>query len=1140
MSEKILGARMINKHDTQVNWESVPDFVPYEGEIVVYDTDDNFAYPRFKIGDGITTIGELPFSVEVAAQPMLDSLTAADVKALAEENYYGLVFKEADTIISAKSLEGANINCITTIDLIQNGEGTASLTNIRPFQSYNNLKLYRNNENFFNFSGSVSGKANYTKGATTKISDSGILSISGSTNNTTSSITNYTYSKFDEILILPKGSYSLTHSKTGGQILTPPTSSSGAPTMWNDVEILKIVNQKTKTEYILSTSSDLINIEAEEEVNYFDVYAAFFAPYGQLVSFYSPTYIIKLKPIEISSPNGSLPYEHSNKGYYCEKILNEPVCGGSINWGKGQLIISHKVKICDGTELWSSPISGYYAIPLPEEAIYGTEAGCSHGRCGFTTDSSGNQFIGIGDVGSTYNTVDAWKTYVAEQYAAGTPVTFAYKTEKIEQFEPMQIPAINGNNYIWSNCGKTSGLFNVSPNTTDPTLSLEGVAADAASVGRAINKTNLPLSTNTEQSYLRSTWSIEESEDYPLGNQAVALGKDSCALGDYSFAEGLYTVALGEAAHAEGSSFSTTPAPPAKIKISGAKNALTYTYELVSGALTSGHYIVYKRDVGQIVSFTTNTVTLNKTLSFSEPIENQIAFVGSWGALGANSHAGGIGSLTAAQLAFAHGQGVRALGDSSFAIGQGTLATQTTSFAQGMGSQSTGVAAVAFGQGTNASNTAAFAMGSGTMASGMNSVAFGSGARALGTHSFVMGDNGTVAYSANSTAIGNNVEAFGGGSTAIGVNSKALGFRSFAIGSSVATGAFSMALGQSSSDPVSVTITGPANTTVYTLNTSLNSNYIGGYLVASSMSYSKITAISGTSVTVESTLSSTVLNSSKGWVIKTGALGTNSIITGYNATAKGPHSFAGGSGTTASGVAAFAYGSGATASGNDSFSFGAGTTAKGHQSVAFGGSTTAEGMGSFALGGGTKAIGQYSAAFGGGTTAKGDYSLALGGGATANGSYSFAFGTGAQANGMFSLAFGGGNTVFANGLASIAIGNGVTANGESQTVLGTLNIVDTLQANSSKGNYLYILGNGSGAIRSNAHTIDWNGNAWFQGSVYVGGTSQTNGAEKLLTQSDLAAILPVPTAADAGKILRVNSEGKYELVVLSNAEEATF
>ena len=38
----------------------------------------------------------------------------------------------------------------------------------------------------------------------------------------------------------------------------------------------------------------------------------------------------------------------------------------------------------------------------------------------------------------------------------------------------------------------------------------------------------------------------------------------------------------------------------------------------------------------------------------------------------------------------------------------------------------------------------------------------------------------------------------------------------------------------------------------------------------------------------------------------------------------------------------------------------------------------------------------------------------------------------------------------------------------------------------------------------------------------------------------ISAVLPTPSTADAGKILRVNSEGKYELVSLPNAEEATF
>lgn len=52
--------------------------------------------------------------------------------------------------------------------------------------------------------------------------------------------------------------------------------------------------------------------------------------------------------------------------------------------------------------------------------------------------------------------------------------------------------------------------------------------------------------------------------------------------------------------------------------------------------------------------------------------------------------------------------------------------------------------------------------------------------------------------------------------------------------------------------------------------------------------------------------------------------------------------------------------------------------------------------------------------------------------------------------------------------------------------------------------YQYIIGNGLGdTSRSNAHTIDWDGNAWFQGNVYVSSISGTNkdrGSKILATQ----------------------------------------
>lgn len=54
------------------------------------------------------------------------------------------------------------------------------------------------------------------------------------------------------------------------------------------------------------------------------------------------------------------------------------------------------------------------------------------------------------------------------------------------------------------------------------------------------------------------------------------------------------------------------------------------------------------------------------------------------------------------------------------------------------------------------------------------------------------------------------------------------------------------------------------------------------------------------------------------------------------------------------------------------------------------------------------------------------------------------------------------------------------------------------------GKYAHMIGNGtSDTERSNAHTLDWEGNAWYSGDIYVGSTSGTNrdeGSKKLATE----------------------------------------
>lgn len=184
---------------------------------------------------------------------------------------------------------------------------------------------------------------------------------------------------------------------------------------------------------------------------------------------------------------------------------------------------------------------------------------------------------------------------------------------------------------------------------------------------------------------------------------------------------------------------------------------------------------------------------------------------------------------------------------------------------------------------------------------------------------------------------------------------------------------------------------------------------------------------------------------------------------------------------TTIGLNSVAEGIDTTASGHQSHAEGVTTTASGNYSHAEGLSTTASGNGSHAEGYNTTASGMRSHAEGESTTASKDYSHAEGNGTTASGYNSHAEG----------------NHTIASGNSSHAEGHCTQAASDEQHVQGKYNIAD------SNDTYAHIVGNGTLEAGSNAHTLDWDGNAWFEGDVYVGSTSGTNkdeGSKKLATE----------------------------------------
>ena len=191
---------------------------------------------------------------------------------------------------------------------------------------------------------------------------------------------------------------------------------------------------------------------------------------------------------------------------------------------------------------------------------------------------------------------------------------------------------------------------------------------------------------------------------------------------------------------------------------------------------------------------------------------------------------------------------------------------------------------------------------------------------------------------------------------------------------------------------------------------------------------------------------------------RVGDIGAGSSAIGSSVIASGDCSHAEGGGTTASGGYSHAEGGGTTASGNDSHAEGASTTASGDSSHAEGDNTIASGMISHAEGEYTKASGGSSHAEGGYTKASGNY--------------------GSHAEGYYTEA---------SGETSHAEGYNTKASSENQHVQGKYNIEDTANK------YAHIVGNGKKdsstnfeEVRSNAHTLDWEGNAWYAGKLTLG------------------------------------------------------
>lgn len=172
--------------------------------------------------------------------------------------------------------------------------------------------------------------------------------------------------------------------------------------------------------------------------------------------------------------------------------------------------------------------------------------------------------------------------------------------------------------------------------------------------------------------------------------------------------------------------------------------------------------------------------------------------------------------------------------------------------------------------------------------------------------------------------------------------------------------------------------------------------------------------------------------------------------------------------------------------------------AEGYQTKAYNNHSHAEGYQSEVWGQYSHAEGYQTKATGQATHAEGSSTVTSGQGAHAEGVNTQSLQYASHAEGAFteandSAAHAEGIMTKATKTASHAEGFATKANSYAQHVQGQYNIEDT------KEKYAHIVGNGTSSKASNAHTLDWKGNSWYQGNIKRGGSSYDDETAKTVT-----------------------------------------
>ena len=390
--------------------------------------------------------GNIP--VFSAGRDLSDSGRSPDSYALALVTTDG-----PDSILSVYPDVGSAVKPVSSITVVQSGEGTPSPSNVRALAGWSSINLWRGGKNLVDLSG-VESKT--IDGVTFAVGDDGTVTVSGEYSGDTYAAFNLKY------LYLPSDAeFSVSGCPTGGSTSTYYFSAA-------------VYRSGVSTGYVNDTGSGKTG-------SYNNVRLVQPRIVIQKGTDLSTPLVFRPMVTQINSIGSFETYSGEAKTFTAS--LGQTVYGGTLDWATGELTVTHWAQEMTGDENWYFFDSESYPQLLALELGSATRANsvvCSHGVNQYGTgpgalytnenvtrlyvNPTGGQWGDIVEGWTEETLIDLWKAWLKSQYDAGTPVQMMVTRQDpiTVQLSAQTITAIQGQNVMYSNTGLTSTTYNKS------------------------------------------------------------------------------------------------------------------------------------------------------------------------------------------------------------------------------------------------------------------------------------------------------------------------------------------------------------------------------------------------------------------------------------------------------------------------------------------------------------------------------------------------------------------------------------------------------------------------------------------------------------------------------------------------------